>query len=362
MAKGLIGGMTDYSHQSFSDILKDLDYEYRNLSAFIGAIEKNISASIENDYWKSKVPSSFRGIIEYSLKHYKNAQEELLEITDGIQELVEEHHVKRLESLAKTAHEINIDIGKIWHQQYDRKDYGNSDFRVVETIYGDTRDMAVNMLDLSNISSRLKDFVGKKKNPKIDTKSDSFDIPNILFLSSSPSDELRIRVDKELRKIEESLDSAKFRDKIIINKKIAVKPETISKAMLDYNPNIVHFSGHGDIDGIAIENEEGNSILFPSEGLDRLFSLFSDSTKCVILNACYSEEQAKIISKHEMYVVGMNDSIGDDAAIDFSIGFYQAIGAGKNVEFAYDMGMVLISQHIDDANIPTLWKNGNKIK
>ena len=67
MAKGLIGGMTDYSHQSFKDILGDLDFEYRNLSAFIGAIEKNISESIKNDYWNNKVPSSFIAIIEYSL-------------------------------------------------------------------------------------------------------------------------------------------------------------------------------------------------------------------------------------------------------------------------------------------------------
>jgi len=39
MAKGLFGGMTDYSHQSFDDIIEDLDHEFRNISAFIDAIE-----------------------------------------------------------------------------------------------------------------------------------------------------------------------------------------------------------------------------------------------------------------------------------------------------------------------------------
>ena len=31
MAKGLIGGMTDYSHQSFDDIISDLQHEYENI-------------------------------------------------------------------------------------------------------------------------------------------------------------------------------------------------------------------------------------------------------------------------------------------------------------------------------------------
>ena len=359
MAKGLYGGMTDYSHQSLKDIIDDLDYEYRNISAFIEMIEKNKAIVESNNYWKENVPNSVINIVEYALKHYKTTQSELKEIKEEIENSVEEHHVKRISSMAKVAHEINIDIGKRWHNDYLKKDYGNKDFSIVERIYADTRDMAVNLLDLSNISARLKDYVGRTNK---DVKKDEIEMLNILFISSAPNDEDRIRVDRELRKIEEHIETAKLRDKLILNKKVAVKPETISKAMLDYNPNIVHFSGHGDVDGISIENEEGNSVFFPLEGLERLFSLFTETTKCVILNACYSEEQAKVISKQGLYVVGMNDSIGDDAAINFSVGFYQAIGAGKKIEFAFDMGMVLISQNIEDANIPTLWKDGKKIK
>lgn len=362
MAKGLFGGMTDYSNQSFKDLIDDLDYEYRNISAFIEMIEKNKALLESNKYWQENVPNSFDGIVEYALKHYKTTQSELLEIKSEIDESVEDHHARRLTSIAEVAHEINIDIGQIWHNDYLRKDYGNKNFSIVERIYADTRDMAVNLLDLSNIASRLKNFIGRKKKTKKESTDDKIEILNILFISSSPSDEVRIRVDRELRKIEEHIETAKLRDKIILNKKVAVKPETISKAMLDYNPNIVHFSGHGDVNGIAIENEEGLSIYFPLEGLERLFSLFTETTKCVILNACYSEEQARVISKKGPYVIGMNDSIGDTAAINFSIGFYQAIGAGKEIQFAFDMGMVLISQNIEDANIPTLWKDGIKIK
>ena len=359
MAKDLIGGMTDYSHQSFDDIIKDLDHEFRNISAFIDAIEKNINSLQDSGYWQDRVLYDFKTIVDYSLKHYKTSQKELEEIKDEIQKEVQVHHCKRLGRISSVAHDINIDIGKIWHQEYHNKEYGKSEFNLVETIYADTRDMAVNLLDISNVSERLKDFIGKKGNNNDIILQE--EITKILFLSSSPNDESRIRVDLELRKIEDSIEAAKFRDKIILNSRIAVKPETISKAMLDFNPHIVHFSGHGDIDGIAIEDDEGKSIFFHAKGLERLFSLFKDSTKCVILNACYSEEQAEAISNQGIYVVGMNDSIGDDAAIKFSIGFYQAIGTNKEVPFAFQMGMVLISQFVGDSDTPTLWKDGKKI-
>ena len=60
--------------------------------------------------------------------------------------------------------------------------------------------------------------------------------------------------------------------------------------------------------------------------------------ECVVLNACYSEIQADAIAKHIDYVVGMKREIGDTAAIEFAVAFYDALGAGKSFEFAYELG------------------------
>ena len=40
MAKGLVAGMTDYSHQSLNDIINDLVGEKENLTEFIIQIEE----------------------------------------------------------------------------------------------------------------------------------------------------------------------------------------------------------------------------------------------------------------------------------------------------------------------------------
>lgn len=161
MAKGLFGGMTDYSHQSFKDIIQDLESEQRNVTAFLEQIEANFRIVKDNGFWDDHVPSSFKAIVLYCIKHYKTTQEELSDIPQEIQIEVREHHCKRLERIANVADEINMNIGKIWHNQYNNKDYSNDNFRIVESIYDDSRDMAVALLDISNINSRLKDFIGK---------------------------------------------------------------------------------------------------------------------------------------------------------------------------------------------------------
>ena len=44
------------------------------------------------------------------------------------------------------------------------------------------------------------------------------------------------------------------------------------------------------------------------------------------------------IAHHIDYVIGMDREIGDKAAIEFAVGFYGAIGAGKDYERAFKMG------------------------
>ena len=73
-----------------------------------------------------------------------------------------------------------------------------------------------------------------------------------------------------------------------------------------------------------------------------IFKLFNKSIECAVLNGCYSETQAEAISQHINYVIGISQGIGDKAAIDFSVGFYDALGAGRSYEEAYKFGCTAI--------------------
>jgi len=185
----------------------------------------------------------------------------------------------------------------------------------------------------------------------------------ILFLSANPKDKVNLRLGEELRRIKDTLLAATGRDQFTLESEPAVQIPTITHAMQRQDPQIVHFSGHGSGEaGILVEDAIGNAVYFPTSGLNRLFKLFENVVKCVVLNACYSMEQAKVISSHGIYVVGMNDAIGDQAAIDFAVGFYQSLGEGKNYEFAFEIAQVANSANIHDADKPELWLNGEKLE
>ncbi|QKQ74010.1 tetratricopeptide repeat protein [Nostoc sp. TCL240-02] len=205
--------------------------------------------------------------------------------------------------------------------------------------------------DSSNKHKMIQgDAINNRKNIK--------DVTSILFLSADPSNESRLRLGEELREIQEKLQMAKLRGKFNLDQRMSIRPADISQALLDVQPQIVHFSGHGTNEGsLCFENEIGKSHFVQPEALASLFELVTDHVDCVLLNACYSEIQAKAIANHISYVIGMNKSIGDKAAISFAIGFYQALGAGKSVEDAYKFGCVQIRLHnISEHLTPVLIK------
>ncbi len=158
----------------------------------------------------------------------------------------------------------------------------------------------------------------------------------ILILAANPKNTSRLRLDEEIREIDIGLQMSRKRDDFILHKKMAVRPVDFRRAVLDIKPNILHFCGHGEgAGGLAFEDDMGHVKLVSAEALAGFFELFAETVQCVVLNACYSDIQAKAIANHIDYVVGMKAGISDIAAIEFAVAFYDALGAGENIEFAY---------------------------
>jgi hypothetical protein len=185
---------------------------------------------------------------------------------------------------------------------------------------------------------------------------------SILLLAANPIGTLNLRLQGEEREIRERLRLDGY-GKVPINTAPAARPGDIQRAMLDFNPQIVHFSGHGTgLSGLCFEDEIGREKLISTEALADLFKIFSKRVECVILNACYSVEQAKAIAQYVGYVIGIDGTISDHAAIVFSIGFYGAIANGKSVDKAYDLGCNAIQlEGVPGHLSPVLFGEGNKL-
>lgn len=181
----------------------------------------------------------------------------------------------------------------------------------------------------------------------------------ILFLAANPKDSSRLRLDEEARRIQGALERSKHRDKFELEQLWAVQIPDLRRALLDKQPGIIHFSGHGSALGrVFLEDAAGNGQEVSAEALGNLFRLFKQYIKCVILNACYSEVQAQEIAKHGIPVIGMKSAVPDQAGVVFSEAFYDALGAGQDIEFAFELGCSAIEMYqLAKEDLPVLHKN-----
>lgn len=164
----------------------------------------------------------------------------------------------------------------------------------------------------------------------------------ILILASNPIGTQRLQLDQEVRDITQKLRAGK--QGFVIEERWAVRIEDLKSALLEVEPDIVHFSGHGHGDGIYLEGDDGRPVLVSGEALADLFSILMDESGCLVqclfFNACYSEAQARPISPSVAYVIGVKNEIGDADARVFALGFYEALASGLNYEQAFKLGRV----------------------
>jgi len=178
----------------------------------------------------------------------------------------------------------------------------------------------------------------------------------ILILAANPKGTTPLRLDQEVRDISEGLRRSQHRDDFTLTQNLATRPRDVQRAMLDHKPQIVHFSGHGEgAQGLMFEDEAGFPQFVSGAALAALFKLFSQDLECVVLNGCYSQVQAEAIAQHIPYVIGMTDAIGDKAALEFAVAFYDALAAGRAVEFAFDLGCAAIQMAgVSGESVPVL--------
>jgi hypothetical protein len=177
-----------------------------------------------------------------------------------------------------------------------------------------------------------------------------------LFLASNPKGTTPLELDREIREITEKIRAAEYRDSIDLISAWAVRPDDLLQLLNQHKPQIVHFSGHGSESGeIILVDSRGEKKPVNPVAIKALFQTLKANIRVVILNACYSKIQAEAITQVIDCAIGMNDAIGDEAAIAFAASFYRAIGFGLSIKQAFDQGIVvLLLEGIPEESKPEL--------
>ena len=153
---------------------------------------------------------------------------------------------------------------------------------------------------------------------------------------------LDAQVDHEARAIRERIRAAAHRDTLVFRTEWAVQPRDLLQYLNEYRPQAVHFSGHGTGSEILLNDSSGLAKPVSGETLRELFALHRETVRLVVLNACFSREQAQAIVGEIDCAVGMNREIGDEAAIVFAAAFYGKLGFRASVAKAFAEGCVAL--------------------
>ncbi|MGD2088735.1 MAG: CHAT domain-containing protein [Candidatus Aminicenantes bacterium] len=178
----------------------------------------------------------------------------------------------------------------------------------------------------------------------------------ILFLAANPAFTEPLKIDEEIRTIEGKIRAAEHRDSIELVSAWAVRPDDLQQKLLEHKPHIVHFSGHGESTGeLILLDKDGNPKPVKPEAIQSLFTILKDNIRIVFFNACYTEKQARAINEVIDCVIGMNTYISDQAATVFAASFYNALGFGRSVKEAFELGKTSLQiEGIPEERVPEL--------
>ena len=177
----------------------------------------------------------------------------------------------------------------------------------------------------------------------------------VLILTAEPDGEDRLRIDRELREIQEQVRSSELRDSITFEHRHAVRFGDLIQHLNETEPDVIHFSGHGSRGGIALHADDDTTKELTNEQLDQVLGVAPKPLKLVVFNSCNSAEQARIAVRHATAAIGMDEPIGDEVARVFAGQLYNSLGFGRSLGLALRQALLYVEMQLDHiSGEPTL--------
>jgi len=177
----------------------------------------------------------------------------------------------------------------------------------------------------------------------------------VLILTAEPSGETRLRIDRELREIQEQVRSSELRDSIVFEYRHAARLGDLIQHLNETEPDVIHFSGHGSSNGLALHAEDDTTKELSNQQLEQVLGVAPKPLKLVVFNSCNSAEQARVAVRHAAAAIGTQASIGDEVARVFAGQLYNSLGFGRSLGLALRQALLYVEMQLDyTSGEPTL--------
>ncbi len=189
----------------------------------------------------------------------------------------------------------------------------------------------------------------------------------VLVIISNPPDlreDRKLDVVREKRLIKDALRSLIDEGRIAVKWEDEASLERIHDVLLEFNPHIIHYTGHGGFDE---EKEEGRLLL--EDGWDKslnvsgakLAEFFAGrDVRLIVLSGCqtaiskatdsFSSVAGALVKKGIPSVIAMQQSIRDESANIFASRFYKALAGGQAVDAALGEARLSMAQRVSKEN------------
>jgi hypothetical protein len=164
-----------------------------------------------------------------------------------------------------------------------------------------------------------------------------------------------LRVEVEVRDVEQAVRRANLRDLIQITHKPAATPEDLLDSLNDQRPHVVHFSGHAGgaavvFDNASVDSPEDREVTF--DLLARVLAATADPPVLLVLNGCNTLDEAEVLLESTPVVIAMDTNVTDLAATVFASRFYSAVASAQPIGAAVKQAAVAV----DLAGLEEGWK------
>jgi hypothetical protein len=218
-------------------------------------------------------------------------------------------------------------------------------------------------------NKNLRDSIPTKRAPKLNGKTVYRTVIaraalkkrkhiDVLYLMANPIKRHSLRVDAEVKAVNAEVRRSKFRDNITVHQSPAANFDDILHGLNDHSPRIVHFSGHGNTGGLAMDGGGTKRVrtkFVTFDLLGKALAATDNPPDVIVLNACQSAGARKALLGTAKALIVMKDSVTDTAAVAFATKFYGAIASGLSLQAAFDQGCVAVEAiSLVEADTPAL--------
>jgi hypothetical protein len=114
---------------------------------------------------------------------------------------------------------------------------------------------------------------------------------DVLYSTANPDAARPLRVDAEMRQVQEEVRGSRLRDNISLHYRPAADLKSIMDGLNDLTPGIIHFSGHGYSGGIAVDHakvKRPSNKVVTFDLLAKAVAAVDTPPQVIVLNSCHS--------------------------------------------------------------------------